>query len=198
MNLRRSLLLAASASLAAPSLLKAQIAPTREYGNLADALAADGRFDSFIELLQAGGGLNTLRGAGNFTLFAPTGPGIDSIPVNIRNDMFTPSNPSGSGNSGATGGIRNQAALDAFFNLHMVDGRYPVESFTQPTTFLRSRNGTTLQVQQSPQRNLIVTLADNAGPGVGGINMPRPAVVLVPVITAANGIILPIDHALLK
>ncbi len=195
MQFRRQFIIAAAATLATPAILRAQIAPTREYGNLADALAADGRFDSFIELLQAGGGLNTLRGAGNFTLFAPTGPGIDTIPVNIRTDMYSgPVN-----NSNTTGaGTRNQAALDAFFNLHMVDGRHPVESFTQPTTLLRSRNGTGLKVEQNPQRNLVVTLADNEGPGVGGYNMPRPAVILVPVITAANGIILPIDHALLK
>jgi len=195
MQLRRQLLIAAAATLATPAILHAQVAPTREYGNLADALAADGRFDSFIELLQAGGGLTTLRGAGNFTLFAPTGPGIDTIPVNIRNDMYSgPTN-----NSSSTGaGTRNQPALDAFFALHLVDGRHPVESFTQPVTLLRSRNGTGLKVEQNAQRNLIVTLADNEGPGVGGFNMPRPAVVIVPVINAANGIILPIDHALLK
>ena len=195
MHLRRQLLLAAAATLATPAILRAQIAPTREYGNLADALAADGRFDSFIELLQAGGGLNTLRGAGNFTLFAPTGPGIDSIPVNIRTDMYSgPVN----NNSTSGAGTRNQAALDAFFNLHLVDGRHPVDSFTQPVTLLRSRNGTGLKVEQNAQRNLIVSLADDAGPGVGGYNMPRPATIIAPFITAANGVILPIDHALLK
>lgn len=192
MQFRRQLLIATAATLATPAILRAQIAPTRQSGSIADALAADGRFASFIEILQAAGTLTTLRGAGNFTLFAPTDAGVDTIPANIRSTLTpTPTNTNSSGGA-------DQVALQAITALHIVDGVHPVASFQAPSTLLRSRNGTMLKVDRTPESNLLVTLGDNAGPGVGGFNMPRPARVLVPVVTAANGIILPIDHALLK
>lgn len=192
MQYRRQFFLAAAATLAAPAILHAQIAPTRQSGSIADALATDGRFASFIELLQKGGALTVLRGAGNFTLFAPIDAGIDAIPLSIR-DRFTPTQTGNDPSAGA-----DQVALGAFNSLHIVDGVYPVAAFQAQNTTLRSRNTTMLNVQRTPESNLLVTLADNAGPGTGGFSMPRPARVLVPVITAANGIILPIDNALLK
>ena len=192
MQHRRQLFLAAAATLAAPAILHAQIAATVQSGSIADALAADGRFSSFIELLQKGGTLTALRGAGNFTLFAPIDSGIDAIPLSIR-DRFTPTQTGNDPSAGA-----DQVALGAFNSLHIVDGVYPIASFQAANTTLRTRNTTMLNVQRTPESTLLVTLADNAGPGTGGFAMPRPARVLVPVITAANGIILPIDNALLK
>lgn len=192
MQLRRQFFIAAAATLATPAILRAQIAPSTQSSSIADALARDGRFGSFIEILQHSGGLTTLRGAGNFTLFAPTDAGVDTIPANIRATLTpTPTNTNSSGG-------HDPVALAAITALHIVDGVYPIASFQQPSTLLRSRNGTMLKVDRTPESNLLVTLADNAGPGVGGFNMPRPARILVPVVTAANGIILPIDHALLK
>lgn len=192
MQHRRKLLLAAAATLATPAIVRAQIAPTTQSGSIADALAGDGRFSSFIELLQKGGTLTTLRGAGSFTVFAPIDAGIDAIPSSVR-DRFTPTQTGNDPSAGA-----DQVALGAFNSLHIVDGVYPVAAFQAPNTTLRTRNTTMLNVQRTPESNLLVTLADNAGPGTGGFSMPRPARVLVPVITAANGIILPIDNALLK
>ena len=192
MQFRRQIMIAAAATLAAPAVLRAQVAPSAQSGSIADALAADGRFGSFIQILQHSGGLATLRGAGNFTLFAPTDAGVDTIPANIRATLTpTPTNSNSSGG-------QDPVALAAITALHIVDGVHPIASFQAPTTMLRSRNGTMLKVDRTAENNLLVTLGDNAGPGVGGFNMPRPARVLVPVITAANGIILPIDHALLK
>lgn len=192
MQIRRTILFAAAASLAAPAVLRAQIAETRHEGDLSHALAADGRFSSFITILQRAGALDVLRGGGRYTVFAPTDAGVDTIPANIRATLTpTPTNTNTSGGA-------DPVALQAIAALHMVEGVYPVASFTAPSTLLRSRNGTMLKIDRNAANNLVVTLGDNAGPGVGGFNMPRPALILSPVITAGNGIILPIDHALLK
>ena len=191
----------AAGGLFAPSILRAQSgAPSPNprpplqtpHATIPEAMSADGRFGSFIELLSRGGGLATLRSGGHYTVFAPTDAGIDTIPANIRADLDpTPTNTNTSGGA-------NQVALGALINLHIVEGIYPVESFTQPATMLRSRNGTMLKVERTAQNTLRVILADNAGPGVGGVNIPRPATILMPSVMAGNGVILPIDTALLK
>lgn len=193
MPIRRQLLAIAAASLAAPAILRAQ-SPARPEPQAAipEAMTADGRFNSFIELLSRGGVLSLLRGAGQFTVFAPTAAGVDSIPANIRAGLL----PSAGNNN--TSGIGDQVALRALCSLHIVDGLHPFDSFTAPTTMLRSRNGNALRVEQTPSRTLNVTVADNEGPSVGGLNFARPATILAPQVLAANGIILPIDTALLN
>ncbi len=192
MALRRHLLALTAAGLAAPAILRAQTAPSQPSAAIPDAMMADGRFASFIVLLERGTGMNLLRSAGQFTVFAPTDAGVDSIPANLRSELIgTPTNSNSSG-----GG--NQGALAALVNLHIVDGIHPAAGFTQPSTLLRSRNGTGLKVTRTARNTLEVTLADQEGPGVGGLNLPRPATILTPGVTAANGIILPINVALLK
>lgn len=190
---RRHIFAIAAGSLAAPSILHAQsVAIPQPRASIPDAMTADGRFTGFMEMLQRSGVINTLRGAGDFTVFAPTNAGIDSIPANIRAGLMptpTNSNPSG---------IGDQQALMALCNLHIVDGIHPVSSFNTPNTALRSRNGTGLRVEQTQERTYRLVLADAVGPGVGGLNFARPATILVPAVMAGNGIILPIDTALLK
>jgi uncharacterized surface protein with fasciclin (FAS1) repeats len=186
MLLRRHILAAAGLALTAPTILRAQ--PS---ASIPDAMMADGRFASFIELLERSPALNLLRGAGRFTVFAPTNAGVDTIPATLRAE-FTGVHSETSASAGDAG------SLTALVNLHIVEGVHPLSSFTAPSTILRSRNGTGLKVERTPQNTLHVTLADNLGPGVGGMNRPRPATILTPVVMAENGIILPIDVALLK
>jgi uncharacterized surface protein with fasciclin (FAS1) repeats len=186
MALRRQILAAAGLALSAPSILRAQPSAA-----IPDAMMADGRFASFMELLERSPALNLLRGAGRFTVFAPTDAGVNTIPATLR-----------AGFTGVAGGPSASAgdagSLAALVNLHIVEGVYPLSSFTAPSTILRSRNGTGLKVERTPQDSLRVTLADDVGPGVGGINRPSPATILMPVVMAANGVLLPIDVALLK
>lgn len=191
MALRRTILATAALSLATPAILRAQVAAPEPNAAIPDAMMADGRFGSFMELMQRSAGLNLLRGAGQFTVFAPTDAGVDTIPPNLRNELSaTP--------TFSTPGASNPVGLAALIDLHIVDGIHPPASFTAPSTLLRSRNGTGLKVERSPQNTLRVTLADQEGPGVGGLNLPRPATILTPIVLASNGIILPIDVALLK
>jgi uncharacterized surface protein with fasciclin (FAS1) repeats len=186
MLLRRQLLATAGLALTAPTILRAQ--PS---ASIPDAMMADGRFASFIELLERSPALNLLRSAGRFTVFAPTDAGVTTIPATLRAGFTAV--PGGSSASAGDAG-----SLAALVNLHIVEGVHPLSSFTAPSTLLRSRNGTGLKVERTPQDTLHVTLADDLGPGVGGINRPRPATILMPVVMAENGIILPIDVALLK
>ena len=186
MLLRRQILATAGLALTAPTILRAQ--PS---ASIPDAMMADGRFVSFMELLERSPALNLLRGAGRFTVFAPTNAGVDTIPSTLRSEFTGVHNDS-------SPSAPDAGSLSALVNLHIVDGVHPLASFTAPSTILRSRNGTGLKVERTPQNTLHVTLADNLGPGVGGMNWPRPATILTPVVIAENGIILPIDVALLK
>jgi uncharacterized surface protein with fasciclin (FAS1) repeats len=186
MLLRRQILATAGLALTAPTILRAQ--PS---ASIPDAMMADGRFVSFMELLERSPALNLLRGAGRFTVFAPTNAGVDTIPSTLRSEFTGVHNDS-------SPSAPDAGSLSALVNLHIVDGVHPLASFTAPSTILRSRNGTGLKVERTPQNTLHVTLADNLGPGVGGMNRPRPATILTPVVMAENGIILPIDVALLK
>jgi len=184
--LRRHILAAAGLAVTTPAILRAQTNVS-----IPDAMMADGRFASFMELLQRSPALNLLRGAGRFTVFAPTNAGVDTIPSTLRSEFTGVHN-----DSSASAG--DSESLTALVNLHIVEGVYPLTSFTAPSTILRSRNGTGLKVERTPQNTLHVVLADNLGPGVGGMNRPRPATILSPAVVAENGIILPIDVALLK
>jgi uncharacterized surface protein with fasciclin (FAS1) repeats len=130
MALRRQILATAGLALATPAILRAQ--PS---ASIPDAMMADGRFASFMELLERSPGLNLLRGAGRFTVFAPTDAGVTTIPATLRAG-FT----AGPGGSSASAG--DAGSLSALVNLHMVDGVHPLSSFTAPSTLLRSRNGT--------------------------------------------------------
>jgi len=190
MQSRRQIFAIAAATLAAPAILRAQ--PTVSQAAIPDALAADGRFSSFIELLSRSAAMNTLRGGGRFTLFAPTDAGVETIPINIREGLTPTPNATNSS------GVGDQAALSALCNLHIVDGVYPLESFTAASTLLRSRNGTALKVDRTSAGGLQVMVADSEGPKVGGLNFARPGTILAPVVLAGNGIILPIDTALLN
>ncbi len=193
MQARRQILAIAAATLAAPAILHAQSAARPEpHAAIPDAMTADGRFTSFIALLGRSGIIERLRGAGEFTVFAPTDAGIATIPANILAGLVpTPTNSN-------TSGVGDEVALGALCNLHIVDGIHPLGSFTAPSTLLRSRNGTALRVEHTAERRLHVVLADHEGPRVGGLNFARPATILVPAVMAANGIILPIDVALLN
>jgi SAM-dependent methyltransferase len=76
---RRHILAAAGLTLATPALLRAQANVS-----IPDAMMADGRFASFMELLERSPALNLLRGAGRFTVFAPTDAGVNTIPATLR------------------------------------------------------------------------------------------------------------------
>ncbi len=203
MTSRRHILLGAAAAAALPLPLLAQTtlnAPVVTGGsviqqtNVIDSLAAAGGFDSFIELARQSGAVEVLRGAGPFTLFAPTDAAIDLLPISLREQMA----PS-TGGSGAQRQDADRVRLQAFVDMHIVQGRYTVADFAERKVNLQTRNGNTLEVYSPVGGQMQIRLVGNSGFGAGGTSYyPNPAMLAGPQILASNGIVLPVGQPLIQ
>lgn len=201
MTSRRHILLGAAAA-ALPLPLFAQTtmnAPIVSGGSVAsqtnviDSLAAAGGFNSFLEYAAAAGAVETLRGAGPFTLFALADPAVDMIPAALRENMM----PS-TGGSGAQRQQGDQVRLQAFVNMHIVQGRYTTADFAERMVQLRTRNGNMLQVSPQAGGQLAIQLIGDSGFGVGGANAYPPANLAGPQLLASNGVVLPVSRPLIQ
>ena len=56
---------------------------------IGDALAASADHSAFVQALQAAGLGETLRGAGPYTVFAPTNAAFDAIPEDVRQGLMS-------------------------------------------------------------------------------------------------------------
>ena len=59
-------------------------------GTIGDALAGSADHSAFVQALQSSGLLETLRGAGPYTVFAPTNAAFDAIPEETRRSLMAP------------------------------------------------------------------------------------------------------------
>ncbi len=196
MTQRRSFLLGASAALLpAPLLAQAVVQqgvvqPT----NVVDALAAAGNYDNFIEMLSRAGLVDTLRSAGPFTLLAPNNAAMARMPNSLR-EMLDPS----TGGSGAQRQDPDRVRLVAFGNMHIIEGRYPMQMMLGRAMQVRTRNGNTVEFNGA-QGNLVqARIVGDSGFGVGGLNIPRGPITLASQeIICSNGIVLPISEPLIQ
>jgi transforming growth factor-beta-induced protein len=60
--------------------------------NLVDVAVADGRFKTLAAALQAAGLVATLKGAGPFTVFAPTDDAFAKLPAGTIDSLLKPEN----------------------------------------------------------------------------------------------------------
>jgi uncharacterized surface protein with fasciclin (FAS1) repeats len=102
------------------------------------------------------------------------------------------------GGSGAQRQQGDQVRLQAFINMHIVEGRYSAADFAERVVQLRTRNGNTLQVTSQGGGQLSIQLVGDAGFGVGGANSYPPANLAGPQILASNGIVLPVNRPLIQ
>ena len=79
--------------------------------NLVDTAAADGSFKTFGKAIDRAGMSDTLRGAGPFTVFAPTDAAFDKLPAGKLDNLFKP---------------ENKEELVSLLNYHVVSGRKTV------------------------------------------------------------------------
>ena len=180
---RRLFLSALAVAATAPVMLRAQGAPT---ANLADIMMNDGRFGRFLELVTLAGRMEMLRDAGRFTVLAPTNGGIDTIPLHVRNTM------SGSGNPGQS----DRGAVTNFVDLHIVEGVTSLGQLTSGPTNMRTLNGAIVQISGGTDNAHMVQVSQ-AGVPIAGLSIARNGRIIGPVLTATNGIVLPLDTALL-
>ena len=79
--------------------------------NLVDTAAANGSFKTFSKAIEQAGMSDTLRGAGPFTVFAPTDAAFDKLPAGKLENLFKP---------------ENKDELVSLLNYHVVSGRKSV------------------------------------------------------------------------
>ena len=76
--------------------------------NLVDTAAANGSFKTFGKAIEHAGMSDTLRGAGPFTIFAPTDAAFDKLPAGKLETLFKP---------------ENKEELVSLLNYHVISGR---------------------------------------------------------------------------
>ena len=194
MTHRRQFLLGATAALL-PLPLLAQVRPSIvQTTNVADALAAAGGYDTFIELISRAGSIDILRGAGPFTILAPNEAAIMRMPSSLREDI----NPS-TGGSGAQRQDGDRVRLLAFANMHIIEGRHTLAGFADRVTTMRTRNGNMVEVNAMRPGNTVIRIIGDSGFGVGGLTVRTADVQLTgPDVICSNGVILPISEPLIQ
>jgi uncharacterized surface protein with fasciclin (FAS1) repeats len=103
--------------------------------NLLETAAANGSFKTFGKAIEYAGLSDTLRGAGPFTVFAPTDAAFDKLPAGTLENLFKP---------------ENKTELVSLLNYHLVNGRKHVADIG------KWQAAKTMGGQSAP-----VTLADN-------------------------------------
>lgn len=76
--------------------------------NLIDTAAANGSFKTFGKAIERAGMSDTLRGAGPFTVFAPTDAAFEKLPAGKLDSLLKP---------------ENKEELVSLLNYHVVSGR---------------------------------------------------------------------------
>jgi transforming growth factor-beta-induced protein len=66
--------------------------PPAKLANIVDTAVADGRFTTLVAAVQAGGLVDTLTGAGPFTVFAPTDEAFAKLPAGTVEGLLKPEN----------------------------------------------------------------------------------------------------------
>lgn len=84
---------------------------TPSTGNLVDTAAANGSFKTFGKAIERAGLSDTLRGAGPFTIFAPTDAAFDKLPAGRLDNLLKP---------------ENKDELVSLLNYHVINGRKSV------------------------------------------------------------------------
>ena len=125
--------LAAPLAYAVPSATPAADKPAKAHADIVDTAVAAGQFKTLAAALQAAGLVDTLKGAGPFTVFAPTDAAFAALPAGTVENLLKP---------------ENKDQLVAVLTYHVVSGRYPaarVAGMTEAATV----NGAKLDIQAS-------------------------------------------------
>jgi len=159
--------------------------------NVADAMAADGRFTQFLALLGRAGMIDQLRGSGPFTVFAPTDTAFLGAPSAMIQDLV--GSPGGGGSGSAS---PDPVRLQALVQYHIVAG-----SIIHPGGDQRARamNGSDVRVVTSDGALRVSNPAPGqqmSGMGASGLNVMPPAASDGPAIPASNGVVYPIGGVL--
>ncbi|WP_407352838.1 fasciclin domain-containing protein [Luteimonas sp. R10] len=133
--------------------------------NVLDTAAANGTFKTFGTAVEKAGMGETLRGAGPFTVFAPTDAAFEQLPAGRLETLFKP---------------ENKAELTSILNYHVLSGRKSAEDIGKWDK-ARTVNGQSAPIQLTDGKISIdgaqVTAADIGSSngvihGIDKVNMP--------------------------
>lgn len=133
--------------------------------NVLDTAAANGTFKTFGTAVEKAGMGETLRGAGPFTVFAPTDAAFELLPAGRLETLFKP---------------ENKAELTSILNYHVLSGRKSAEDIGKWDE-ARTVNGQSAPIQLTDGKISIdgaqVTAADIGSSngvihGIDKVNMP--------------------------
>lgn len=123
---RRILALAAACALAIPAM--AQAAPKAD---IVDTAVAAGQFKTLAAALNAAGLVGTLKGAGPYTVFAPTDAAFAKLPAGTVDNLLKP---------------ENKAKLVAVLTYHVVLGSVPSSALAGKVTDAKTVQGGAVKV----------------------------------------------------
>lgn len=123
---RRILALAAACALAIPAM--AQAAPKAD---IVDTAVAAGQFKTLAAALNAAGLVGTLKGAGPYTVFAPTDAAFAKLPAGTVDNLLKP---------------ENKAKLVAVLTYHVVPGSVPSSALAGKVTDAKTVQGGAVKV----------------------------------------------------
>jgi uncharacterized surface protein with fasciclin (FAS1) repeats len=122
---------------AAAALAALALAPTtaqamhHEKKDIVDTAVAAGSFKTLAAALTAAGLVDTLKGPGPFTVFAPTDAAFAKLPAGTVETLLKP---------------ENKAKLTAILTYHVVAGKVPASAVSGKVTDAKTVNGATINV----------------------------------------------------
>lgn len=99
--------------------------------DIVDTAVAAGSFTTLVAAVKAAGLVDTLKGAGPFTVFAPTDAAFATLPAGTVEDLVKP---------------ENKAKLTAILTLHVMAGKVMAADVAGKTATPASVNGEELHV----------------------------------------------------
>lgn len=175
--------------LARPAIVNAQLR------TLADTMAADNRFQRFLDIITRNSMVETFRQPGPMTVFAPVDQAFLGAPAGLLQDLLG-TNTTGSENRNDV--ERNR--VSALINYHIVPGAFSMAELGGQDRRLRTVNGSDIQISGMGGDMTVQNPAPAqqiGGFGAAGAQVSfRPARFLGGPISATNGVILPIDQVL--
>ncbi len=138
---------------------------TNSTKNLVDTAAANGSFKTFGKAIERAGISDTLRGAGPFTIFAPTDAAFEKLPSGKLDNLFKD---------------ENKDELVSLLNYHVVSGRKSIADVGKWES-ARTVNGQPAPITMSDDKvsidGALVTSADIGSSngvlhGIDKVNIP--------------------------
>ena len=126
-------LMAIPALLVAGGYKKSGYSTSANSSDVVDTAIAAGNFNTLVAALKAADLVDTLRGQGPFTVFAPTDEAFAKLPAGTLEDLLRP---------------ENKAKLQAILTYHVVPGMYTAENVVSMSS-AKTVNGQNFNISKS-------------------------------------------------